>query len=298
MRTRFLRYLTFVGAAVLLCVAPAFAQTTLNSTTLSAAMTAGSAGALTIPSLTSTSTIAVGDYLVIDGEFMRVLSLSPTRVRRGVFGVAFPHANGSVVWTGVRSRFYDNEPVGSCTATAELYLPHISFPSANVYDCIGSEWTLLKQGGLRRAAGLIDTTSTASGTVQSTEYTLNSVTIPATEWVGARGVRCVAWGTTTANANAKNIKFYFGATAVSTLTGTTDSAKDYLGEIVVLRTGASTQAGYGAITSDIGAPDAFAVTTSLAETETSSIVIALKTANTAAAAGSATGKGMHCSWLP
>lgn len=289
------RLLTATIGLLLVSCLPAHAQTVLNSTTLSGALTNSSQ----LPALTSTSTIAVGDYLVIDGEILRVNALSPVRVRRGVFGTAFAHASGSVVWTGPRARFYDNDPVGTCTATAELYLPHITFaPSVNVYDCIGGEWSRLREGGHKRSIGLVDTTSTTSGSVQSTEYTLNSVTIPATDFVGSRGIRCIAVGTGAANANAKNIKFYFGATAVSTLTGTTDSGKDYLGEIVVLRTGASTQAGYGAITSDIGAPDAFAVTTALAETETSAIIVSLKTANTAAAATSGTGKGLYCNWLP
>lgn len=147
-------------------------------------------------------------------------------------------------------------------------------------------------------AGFTDPTSTASGTTQNTEYTLNSVTVPANAFnANSRGLQCTAWGTGAANANAKNYKFYFGGTAVVTVTGSTDNAKDYLAKIVILRTGASTQAGYGEITSDIGAPDAFAVTTSLAITDTADITVAFKSANTAAAAASATGKGMSCVFL-
>jgi hypothetical protein len=59
---------------------------------------------------------------------------------------------------------------------------------------------------------LTDSASNASGTVQNTEYTLNSVTIPANAFnKNGRSVQVEAWGTLAANANAKNLKIYFGA---------------------------------------------------------------------------------------
>lgn len=150
----------------------------------------------------------------------------------------------------------------------------------------------------RLIGGLTDPSSTASGSTQNTEYTLNSITLPASAFnANTRGISCQAWGTGAGNANAKNYKFYFGTTAVTTLTGTTDNTKDYLAEMVVLRTGASTQSGFGTITSDIGAPDALAANAAIAETDTGAIVIAFKSANTAAAATSATGKGMSCAFI-
>lgn len=148
------------------------------------------------------------------------------------------------------------------------------------------------------AAGLVDSTSTASGTTQNTEYTLNFVTVKGSAFNAAtRGIECDTWGTSAANANAKDYKFYFGATALATLTGTTDSAKDYKAHLSVVRVGSNTQSGFAEITSDVGAPDAFAASAALAITEASDIVIAFKTTNTAAAAASATGKGMRCTFL-
>jgi hypothetical protein len=148
---------------------------------------------------------------------------------------------------------------------------------------------------LMTGAGLVDSTSTASGTVQSTEYTLNSVTVPANAFSDVnKALRCGFWGTGAANANAKNYKVYLGASAIATLTGTTDSGKDYYAELIVARTGASTQTAVASITSDVGAVDAFAVSTSAAQTDTAAIVVAFKAANTAAAAASATGKGAAC----
>ena len=170
MSTRFLRTLTLLAVLTSLA-ASVSAQTTVNSTTLSAAMNS----TVTIIPLTSTSTVAVGDDILVDAEFMRVLSLSPTRVRRGAeSSVAVAHANTAVAWTGVRSRFYQSDPSpGPCTATNELFLPHIVFPKAqsqdvNIFDCLNSEWTSLAVNGWREYhPGRTDggTTYTASGAI-------------------------------------------------------------------------------------------------------------------------------------
>lgn len=144
---------------------------------------------------------------------------------------------------------------------------------------------------------LNDNTSTASGVVQNTEYILNSVTIPANFLKGARGIIIETWGTLAANANAKNLKIYFGATAVVTVTGSTASGKDYWGQATILRSGASTQTGVAGIQVDTAVAFAMAVNGAIAETDTANIVISFKSANTAAAAASATGKGMAVSIL-
>jgi hypothetical protein len=144
---------------------------------------------------------------------------------------------------------------------------------------------------------LNDPTSTGSGTTQNTEYTLNSVTIPATFLKGVRGLIVEAWGTLAANANAKNVKLYFGGTAIVTVTGSTANAKDYWAQGTILRTGASTQTSVAGVQIDTGQAFTMAVNGAVAETDTANIVIALKTANTAAAAASGTGKGMAVSLL-
>jgi hypothetical protein len=144
---------------------------------------------------------------------------------------------------------------------------------------------------------LTDSSANASGTVQNTEYTLNSVTIPANAFnKNGRSVQVEAWGTLAANANAKNLKIYFGATAVATVTGSTANGKDYCITLSVVRTGASTQSGVGNIQIDTGVAPTMTVNAALAETDTAAIVIAVKSANTAAAAASATGKGMIASF--
>jgi len=145
---------------------------------------------------------------------------------------------------------------------------------------------------------LSDITSTASGTVQNTEYTLNSVTIPTGHFnVAGRSLQCRAWGTLAANANAKNLKFYFGATAVATVTGSTNSGTDYLAGLAIEKIGASAQSGYAQIAPGTGTAATYAVSAAIAEPDTAPIVISFKSANTAAAAASATGKGLVCDWV-
>lgn len=145
----------------------------------------------------------------------------------------------------------------------------------------------------RNVACLADSTSTTSGTVQNTEYTLNTVTIPANAFnANTRWIRIDFAGITAANANAKNIKLYFGATAVVTVTGSTANAKKFAGSVTIMRTGSSTQSGWGTIQVDTAVAPTLDATVALAETDTADIVIALKSANTAAADASATGYGM------
>lgn len=147
-------------------------------------------------------------------------------------------------------------------------------------------------------ASLNDSTSTTSGAVQNTEYTLNSVTLKASAFdANTRGIACEAWGVTAANANAKNIKMYFGATAVVTVTGSTASGKDYRGTLRVLRTGSNTQSGVGSIQVDTAVAPTMAKNASLAITDSADIVVSVKSANTAAAAASATGNGLSCTFL-
>jgi hypothetical protein len=150
-------------------------------------------------------------------------------------------------------------------------------------------------GGL--CASLTDSTSTTSGTVQSTEYVLNSITIPANAFnKNGRGLQVVAWGTLAANANAKNVKIYFGATAVATVTGSTANGKDFYVTLDIVRTGASTQSGVGTIQIDTAVAPTMTVNAAIAETDTAAIVVSVKSANTAAAAASATGKGLIASF--
>lgn len=195
---------------------------------------------------------------------------------------------------------FDLVNAGAPTSGASGTGAGLAGPGSFCYDTVGL--TLYEQVGTLASPvwvpwSLNDNTTNASGTVQNTEYVLNSVTIPANFLLNARGLMVETWGTTAANANAKNIKLYLGSTAVVTVTGSTASGKDYVASMTILRKGNNSQTGYGMCQVDTGQAFTMAVNNAIAETDTANIIVALKTANTAAAAASATGKGMACSLL-
>lgn len=176
-RTRILAFVLAFAANVV----PAFAQVTLNSTTTTAAVTA-TQQIIPLASVTNISAGAragLGDLIVFDREAAQVNSVDTTgltvTVRRGAVGtLASAHASGVVVWTGQQQRFYTNQVVGACTASAEAFLPHIVLPGAgsnlggDLYDCKNGEWVWLRDSGYRvfnpgRSDG--GTTYTASGAI-------------------------------------------------------------------------------------------------------------------------------------
>jgi hypothetical protein len=148
------------------------------------------------------------------------------------------------------------------------------------------------------ATSLVDATSTAAGTTQSMFYTVNSVVVKASAFNAAtRGVQCDAWGTTAANANAKDIKITIGSATLATVVGSTANAKAYNAHFTVLRSGSNTQSGVGSIQIDTAVAPTMAQSTALGQTEGSDITIAVQGQNTAAAASSITGNGMVCTFL-
>lgn len=175
-------------AALLVSARPSGAQTTLNSTTFSAAITGGPG---VVPQqiipLASTSNIAVGDVMFADAEAMLVNTITPNvTVTRGYNGTAArPHASGAAVWTGPAARYYSYEVIGSCTAGNELYLPHIVQTTGNVYQCSNGEWVKYRDNGWRVfSPGRTDggTTYTAAGaiTVQPGFSFINGTTLAMT----------------------------------------------------------------------------------------------------------------------
>ena len=111
------------------------AQTTLDSTTLSAAITSTSATSIT---LASTSDLAIGEVLFVDREAMLVRTVSPTTVTRGHANTRpATHGNGALVYVEVAGAYYSNAPAigSSCERTEERYLPHVVLPSGEVWDC-------------------------------------------------------------------------------------------------------------------------------------------------------------------
>lgn len=137
-----------VGLLALLAM-PTAAQTTLNSSTLAAAVTSTTTTQL---QLASTSNVSVGDYYaIVTGNVVREVGIvravtSPyLSVTRGAvpigFGATRLHASGSTVYTGAKQRFYQDDKAGTCTSTSEAFLPHISLSTGFIYQCnAGGVW--------------------------------------------------------------------------------------------------------------------------------------------------------------
>lgn len=122
------------------------AQTALNTTTLSAAVTTADG---TVVNLTSGTTVAAGQELFVDRELMRIQSAvggSTTQwnVVRGIRGTASTHANAATVFTGVTARFNRADVVAgtTCTAANELYFPRINATSGQIAECEAGFWAV------------------------------------------------------------------------------------------------------------------------------------------------------------
>lgn len=140
---------------------------------------------------------------------------------------------------------------------------------------------------------LIDPTTVVGAVTQNTDNLLNSVSLD-DEMLAlrGRGLMIVAYGSTAANANTKDIKLFLGATAIATFTDSTANAKDWAFLVFLLRTGIDTQSGFV-----IGLIDGAAVaatSVNFTGTEDANVAITIKTTgnNNSAAASAATGKGL------
>jgi len=148
--TRYLRQavlaatLTGLGVFVALPAITLFAQTALYTTTLGAALAAPAQGSpATTVTLASGTNVAVGQGIVIDGEYLTVQSSTPATTRwnvvRGQSGTqAQAHASGAAVFFGAPNNFYfnSNEPSGPCVSTAQQASPRIVVSlAASIYLC-------------------------------------------------------------------------------------------------------------------------------------------------------------------
>jgi hypothetical protein len=140
------------------------AQATINTTTLAAAVTP----TMKTITLTSGSTVASGQRIVIDREMMTVPSgytagNAVVPVIRGQGGsLSNSHAASAIVYTGPANYFTQAQQIGPCTASAQVASPYIVFPGGNIYDCVGGYW------GLRGEEAVVVTCNTgplATGSV-------------------------------------------------------------------------------------------------------------------------------------
>ena len=143
------------------------------------------------------------------------------------------------------------------------------------------------------SGALVDPASVNSGTTQSTDHTLNSVTLD-DEMLYAvkRGLIVAAWGTTAANANSKDLKLKFGGTAVCTVSNNTGNNVDFAFVAVLVEDGVDTQRGFCWATVNGALVAAASVNFTAAIDANAAQAIITTSANDDAAAVSATGKGL------
>ncbi len=183
--------LTFL-AVFLVIASLGMAQTTVTSTTLSAAIASPTATRITVASATGITGFSNGQattFLFVDREFMAVYSVSGTTlvVQRGqsTGSAAATHANSAKVWVGPYNAFAQGDPSGgSCTAANFAYLPIISVPTGNIWTCANSLLTTFTTFAARSTEGA---TLTAAATIAPTNpmhhitgvTTVTTVTVPA-----------------------------------------------------------------------------------------------------------------------
>jgi hypothetical protein len=140
---------------------------------------------------------------------------------------------------------------------------------------------------------IIDAAAVASGTVQSTVYPLLTAALPADFLSTAkRGLIIAAALTTAGNANAKDITVKLGATALCTITGTTANAKSVIVVVFVVRTAVDAQLAFALAFVDGAIVAASSIIATATEDESTALSVTVNSANTAAAAASATGKAL------
>lgn len=198
--------LRFCGALLLVALGATgvSAQTTIDQTTLSAAITTTNANVIVLASVTCTGCTfsgANGGTLIYtaSGEAMRVAgsytSGTTVPVMRGTDGTkASTHPSGELVFVGAGTRFggtpqgingvtigvdSNGDPGGSCTRTSILYIPYINLSKGRVWDCVNSLWVLgFTDPGA--APGVIGRTAVANTnyTILNTDYivTFSSIT--------------------------------------------------------------------------------------------------------------------------
>jgi len=129
---------------ILTLAVTAFGQTILTSTTTSAAMTS-TQQTMIVASATGISAgtaLYIYDVGATRGELVQVKSNYSSGavlpITRGS-GIQRAHASGAyVVIAPVPAAFYDREPYGACTASAQPYLPWINTTTGNQWYCNSS----------------------------------------------------------------------------------------------------------------------------------------------------------------
>lgn len=130
----------FFAVAQLVAI-PAGAQTALTSTTLSAAVTDTKSTFIVVASATGFT--AGSTKALVDNELMDVRAVNGTLITvvRGVSGTkTAKHPSGATVYVAAVGAYIISDKYGSCTRSAELYLPQINVTNFRLNDCFNSKW--------------------------------------------------------------------------------------------------------------------------------------------------------------
>lgn len=136
-----MKKLLAVLATILLLATPVFAQTSLSTTNLAAAVADTSSQFVTVASATGITAPGTGStltFLFIDGEQMGVRSVSGTTigVSRGQNGTtATTHLANAFVYAGSPNAFTTVDPSGSCVAANQAFTPLINVRTRSVWNC-------------------------------------------------------------------------------------------------------------------------------------------------------------------
>ena len=141
-----IRYIT----AFLLALMPLAAQTSLNTTTTTAAMSREQATMF----VTSATGFAAGrSAYIVDsdgqpGELMTITAVSGSTITvlRGAGGAQYPHVSGATVYVGPTDAFNATAPVGGCNIAQVPYTPWINIITGYRYTCTSGAWTCANCG--------------------------------------------------------------------------------------------------------------------------------------------------------
>jgi len=213
----------FLGLA--LC-SPAFGQTALTMTTLSAAVSTSSTTTVRVTS--ATGIVANTTMLYVDTEAMFVNSVSGTAigVTRGFNGTpANPHISLATVLIGSPTAFNVTDPAGACTAANTPFTPYVNIRNGNQWLCstITNSWVPgFNNRDIPANSPTAAVASVAGATLPSGPLFHVTGTNAITAWGSSTTVGAVGMGGGTAN--AQGAPFCVIPDAIFTTTATNNIA--------------------------------------------------------------------------
>lgn len=179
------KILSIFAISLVLC-ALGTAQTTMTSTTLSAAITSITGTTVRVASATGITGFTNGQpttWIYVDKELMPVYSVNGTTLVVQRTGATALHASSAKVWVGPYNAFLQGDPSGSCTAANQPYLPGVSVATGILWNCGNGQWTAFSTYTARPTVGAL---LVAAATIAPTNpwhhitgaTTITTITVP------------------------------------------------------------------------------------------------------------------------